>query len=79
MKKLFAGYNFKFSRGKSESYYFEFNPLEKMMGMGGNIYHLGGIFKLDNDSAVATSLKFIEGKTVVAKFGYKRRVKNYQV
>jgi len=50
-----------------------------MMGMGGNIYHLGGIFKLDNDSAVATSLKFIEGKTVVAKFGYKRRVKNYQV
>ena len=50
-----------------------------MMGQGGNRLLIGSIFKLDAESTVATSLKITEGRTPIAKFGYKRKVKNYMV
>lgn len=46
--------------------------------MGSSLY-LGGIFKLDSESAFCSTLKFAEGKTPSCKFGFRRYMKNYRV
>jgi hypothetical protein len=66
-------------RNKGERYYAEYTgSLGVGMGKGTTMY-FGGIFNLDNESQVGTSLTFTEGRIPIAKLGFRRKVKSFLV
>lgn len=73
-RKMSSGYSLRFNRTPFEKYYLQYQG-----GMQDSV-SLGSIIRLDQNSQVAAELELIGDKFLPeANFGFKRKLKNYEV